>query len=522
MKLVHLQNVRALARVSVCVLVLSVSGAPALLADVSGEKQEPSRLEVVETSARPIIEYGGEPVLAFGPSPQNLLTYLPRGNGNSVEHWLEWVKQYPLKHVRSYPPSVEVGPTAIDLFLPSRQDPEKFDLSRLNPEYFEALGNACKALRKHGVIVHLQLWQAVAWKKNWDDSYYHPANNTNPELAHLGGPEQFSTTGNAELLEHQRGYVHAILDATGHLGNVYYDLMNEIGNGTAASAEWSNEILAFIAEWEREHRREVLVTLNDEGGKRMGDYSIDHPELDLVVKDLGRFEEHVTAQRLTGKPTVSVRNIEWDPIAARRTYFFGSKNLELTEDPDLHSRGRRYWWRMFISGVQLAGGYADAGRVYHSRWLEAIDELEILPWSLGSRQPTYDRTNTTERSLAQLYDFTRRVSNYRELLPRSGTSDHPVPNVYYLQSPEEAIIYLEIHAGNAGREYGPESSIFSGLATRNGRYRVEGFDPSTGEQSDLGRVEVHDGVTRINIPGFVDDYAVHLVGLDGVVSGNAD
>ena len=47
---------------------------------------------------------------------------------------------------------------------------------------------------------------------------------------------------NPILLDHQKQYVKKILDATGDLGNVFYDLMNEIGNGTGISEDWVREI----------------------------------------------------------------------------------------------------------------------------------------------------------------------------------------------------------------------------------------------------------------------------------------
>ena len=37
---------------------------------------------------------------------------------------------------------------------------------------------------------------------------------------------------NSILLEHQKKYVQKILDVTADLGNVYFDIANEIGNGT--------------------------------------------------------------------------------------------------------------------------------------------------------------------------------------------------------------------------------------------------------------------------------------------------
>ena len=79
------------------------------------------------------------------------------------------------------------------------------------------------------------------------------------------------------MLNHQKQYVKKILDATGDLGNVFYDIMNEIGNGTGISEAWVWEIIQAINGWEARSGYDVLVTLNDEGGKRMGNFSLECP-----------------------------------------------------------------------------------------------------------------------------------------------------------------------------------------------------------------------------------------------------
>ena len=65
----------------------------------------------------------------------------------------------------------------------STLDYSKFDLGAFNQKYFEELRKACSLLRKHGFIVHLQLWQAVTWKKSWQGCYYNPKNNVNPDIS---------------------------------------------------------------------------------------------------------------------------------------------------------------------------------------------------------------------------------------------------------------------------------------------------------------------------------------------------
>jgi hypothetical protein len=49
--------------------------------------------------------------------------------------------------------------------------------------------------------------------------------------------------------------------------------------------------------------------------------------MDLVVKDLGRYDEHVTDYTHSGKPTISVQNIDYNHSQEKRFYFSGPNNL---------------------------------------------------------------------------------------------------------------------------------------------------------------------------------------------------
>ena len=65
------------------------------------------------------VVYDSKPAIAYGPSPQNLLTYLPRGDGNEVADWIHWAKQFGINNVRSYSPSRRVLEPAENVFLRS-------------------------------------------------------------------------------------------------------------------------------------------------------------------------------------------------------------------------------------------------------------------------------------------------------------------------------------------------------------------------------------------------------------------
>ncbi len=362
---------RVLATAAVLLVVASsrpvgASGEPG----ASGAGEAP-RLRVVEAGTESAwVAYGDAPAFGYGISPQTILMKLPPGDAPDPDidfrDWADWAGDHGVTIARSYPPSRIVGPRWLDLFERSAEDSSRFDLRRFDERYFTRLREACTSFRDRGIFVHFQLWQAVAWKKNWDTCYYNPENNVNSDLSRHAGPGAFviDPASNPLLVAHQKAYVRRLLDATGDLGNVFYDVMNEIGNGTGVNGKWVEAILDEIEDWERGRGIDVLVGLNDEGLDRdVTGHSLSNPRLDVAFLDLGRWDQHVEARCAHRKPTFGVRNIDWNPETGKRFYFAGEYDLSISPDPTLHDRSRRMYWRMFLAKVQMNAGYADWGRL---------------------------------------------------------------------------------------------------------------------------------------------------------------
>jgi hypothetical protein len=466
-----------------------------------------------EWGSPPVLTFKGEPTIAYGPSPQHILTYLPRGNGEDYTAWLDWAIRYGYGNVRSYPPSIIVESPAINLFEFAPGNTGKVDLNKFNDAYFHELRKACRQFERFGIIVHLQLWQAVHWKKKWEENYYNPRNNINPDISRHAGPQEFSTTANPLLLKHQIAYVNRIIDATANLGNVFYDIMNEIGNGTAANREWVDAIITSIRQKEKDNGIRVLLTLNDEGGRRMGDASLNHPQLDLIIKDSGRYDEHVKTSQQFGKPTISVRNIDFNFAKKRRLYFFGPNNLEINSDAELQIRGRKYWWRMYMAGAAAAAGYADSISTAETSLMHRLTatiyaffgrlEMQTVP-----REASYRSNTLAENQFRHFKTFIDKVGHSAGLRPVAGVlSDHPVANSYCLQNGQRAIIYLESPNGEAGYSYPPRSAKLEGLNLCDGEFTMLVYHPGTGDQSTV-RMDVHKGRASIQLPEFKDDLAL--------------
>jgi hypothetical protein len=492
-------------RIVIAAIIFSaVSLSGALAVKSSGQ------LIIKKDEERSFISYEGEAIFAFGPSPQNILTYLPSGNGNDISDWVEWAQKYNMKHVRSYPPSIKVDKPSVNIFKRSTGEPDKFDLQLFNNSYFDELRKACLLLKKRGIIVHFQLWQAVYWKKSWGRCYYNPKNNTNPDISAHAGPSEFVTMKNTALLDHQKRYVRKILDATGDLGNVFYDVMNEIGNGTGKSEAWVWEIIKTINEWEIQNGIDVLITLNDEGGKRMGKFSLYCPGLDLIVKDLGRYDEHVEAQTKYGKPTISVRNIDYDYEDRKRLYFFGKYNLEVNLDQGLQARGRKYWWRMFMSGVQIAGGYSDAYHKNGLKWFSnrVVNKFGHDPIFDIKYIPSYRMNTESEANFSKFVEFINQLTDYESLVASTNVLvDHPVKNSYILQSKEQAVIYLESPNGKAGFKYDQKMARLNNLILPDGKYKGNFYFPYNGRLNSFS-IDIENGMSQTIVPSFKDDLVI--------------
>ena len=102
----------------------------------------------ISAGGSPYLTHDNSPVFGYGASPQNILTYLPKGNGNDYVAWVHWAEKYMMNHVRSYPPSIVVPAPAINLFEFADEKMDKFDLSKFNDQYFNELQRACRLLKE--------------------------------------------------------------------------------------------------------------------------------------------------------------------------------------------------------------------------------------------------------------------------------------------------------------------------------------------------------------------------------------
>ena len=144
-------------------------------------------------------------------------------------------------------------------------------------------------------------------------------------------------------------------------------------------------------------------------------------DLDLIIKDLGRYDEHIEAKQNFNKPSISVRNIDYNYEQDKRFWFFGKNNLEVNTDKILQTRGRKYWWRMFMAGVQFAGGYADSYFQKNFSWyVNKVSSKLGMPEVLSyKKNPSYQLNLFAEENFVKFKNFVNQISGYRHLMPSS-------------------------------------------------------------------------------------------------------
>jgi hypothetical protein len=147
----------------------------------------------------------------------------------------------------------------------------KYDLTRFNPWYWARLHDFARLCDERGLVLfHQNYFQhnILEAGAHWVDSPWRPTNNVNdtpfPEPPPFVGDKRiflahkFYDVTNPKLRELHRGYIRQCLDAFADCSNVVQMTSAEYSGPLEFVAFW----LDVIAEWEDEHRKNVIVGLS--------------------------------------------------------------------------------------------------------------------------------------------------------------------------------------------------------------------------------------------------------------------
>jgi hypothetical protein len=429
------------------------------------------------------ISYGGKPLLAFGPGDEwKLMAYSHRPE--RYIRWANWQLKNGMNLIRCYPNLVHKEGT-IEPFFRNRDG--SYDLDNWNDRYFKSISGFFRYLNKRGIIVHLQLWQVVNFKpgKNrWDICFYNPKNNNTAWAKDFKKGKDFFESAEDKshpAYLHQREWVRRILDATRGCGNVFIDVMNELGNAGIGRMKWAHEIVKEIRSWEKENGEERLVGVDmvSWSEKEFKEYADDY---DLLIFNEPRIKNIKRARVKFLKPVVTVRSNDggnrWE------NYIFVSKNHI---DHTYQVRGRTLNWRAMMNKVQSIG-------TYWGETIEQTDYMELKEYSNWAR------------ILRQFWDS---IEDYPYLQPNDSIiKSGPGNNKYALISESEAIFYFEVGPKKHDAIFPPYNTELVLKGWKECKYEI--WDPKNGKLSEAV-AKIKNDILIISLPSFVDDIAIKVL-----------
>jgi len=180
------------------------------------------------------------------------LDFLEKHNHNFIRLWgrqVSWYTKYGDQPLHAAPLAWQrTGPgKALD-------GKPKFDLSKLEPAYFQRLSTRIKAARNRGIYVSIMLFGGHAEAgPNWTGSPFHRDNNVNgidgdPNKDGHGWETQTAAEIPKAVAEVQRAYVRKVIDTAGELDNVLFEICNE---GAETSKDWQYDLIRFIQDYQR-------------------------------------------------------------------------------------------------------------------------------------------------------------------------------------------------------------------------------------------------------------------------------
>ena len=141
----------------------------------------------------------------------------------------------------------------------------RFDLTKLDPAYFERLRRRAVMAQQQGIYVAVMLFQGWSVEKKrktgnpWPGHPLHARNNVNGVDGDMNGDgegHEVHTLANPAVTALQKAYVRKVVDTLNDLDNVLWEISNE---SHLRSTEWQYEMIRFIREYEATLPQQHLI-----------------------------------------------------------------------------------------------------------------------------------------------------------------------------------------------------------------------------------------------------------------------
>jgi len=355
-------------------------------------------------------------------------------------------------------PWVRTGPgTALD-------GKPKFDLKRLNPEYFERLRSRVIAAGDRGIYVSVMLFQGWSiYSHGYGNPWpVHPFNEANNINGVDGDPDKDGEGREVHTLQVpavtrlQEAYVRKVIDTLNDLDNVLYEITNE---SAIFSKDWQYHIVRYIKSYEatKPKQHPVGITAFDSGREGSMEALFGSPADWISPQNDGASGDYMN-----------------DPPAAD-----GRKVIISDTDHLWGVGGDRTWvWKIFTRG-------------HHPIYM---DPLRKQDWfSISEAQMEGAR-----KAMGDTHRYAERI-NLAVMVPRGELSS----TRYCLADP--GIEYLV---------YQPKGGEGFFVELIAGTYRYEWFNPAKGQITGSGNVQAAGGGQQFKAP-FAGDAVLYLKVLKG-------
>jgi hypothetical protein len=381
------------------------------------------------------------------------LKFLLKYNHNFIRLWAWEVPKpqsalYGSRQYASPLPWLRTGPGMDTTGLP------KFDLKRLNQEYFKRLRKRVLAAKLRGIYVCVMLFEgwAVQLAPGKESHPFNPNNNIN-RIDYGNSPQNVHTLQIPEITAIQETYVRKVIDTVNEYDNILYEIINESG---PYSTTWQLHIFKYVKNYEARKPKQhpVGMTFQYKGGKNA---TLFNSPADWI------------------SPGTDSGDYLRDPRPDDGKKVIISDNDHLTGS----GGGSRSWvWKSFTRGLNT---------IFMDRY--------VLPDSVTSR--AYPHAEEIRRAMGHTRAYADRMP-LLSMTPRTYIAS----TGYALAGKSDYLVYA------------PLGGIFSVDLSGTRQYlEVEWFNPVTGEKTNGGTTL--GGGTRFFTPPFKGDAVLYLRGKIG-------
>lgn len=348
----------------------------------------------------------------------------------------------------------------------------KFDLTKLNEEYFSRLRSRVLAAGQKGIYVSIMLFNGLF---DWQAHPFNAKNNINDitaETEEEGGGDTIYSLRNPKIVRLQETYVRKVIDTVNDFDNILYEVGNEI---KGHSVEWQYHMINFIHRYQKTKPKQHPVGMTG-GGEGMRNADLLNSPADWIspVTEAG--------QNYSYNPP---------PASGKKVIISDTDHLAgILENPT-----PQWVWKSFFRGLNPILMDVLQNRVpgYNQKWNE----------------PNRPGLAETRRAMGQTLSYANRV-DLGKMVPLGELSS----TRYCLANPGvEYLVYLPFDELRRRERILnligiTDTKIWVDLFKTSDLFRVTWFNPKTNETIDGGVIS--GGAVRHFAVPFTGDAVLHI------------